>query len=662
VNEKTKQIALVDVPWDTTARPNPALSLLKALLERDGLSTRTYFTNIWLADCMSFSQYESIAAGDVHGFFAEWLFAEVAFPGQLSEPTVKPGEGYEQILHTTPLFYHRAADGYDTKEALESVFGTPEIVPEIVKLRDEYIPKFCRHVCDQVSGHPVVAFSCTLNQLVPALAVARLIKERNPTTKIVLGGVQVEGEMGDEILRIAPWIDAVYKGEAEVAVCGVMRWLLGEDVPLAEEYLSYRDARGALHLATSVALVRDMSCLATPDFSPYFEQAAPYRTRKKNKLRFDGLPLISSRGCWYGEKKHCTFCGLNAEGMVYRERSAEVVLAEVRELSNRYRVRRYFATDNIVPNRYFKTLFPQLAEADLDLEFFYETKANLKREQVAILKRAGVEWIQPGIESFSDHVLEIMRKGVTGLQNVYLLKLCREYEVLPRWNFIWGFPGEVGADYDQQTRWIRAVFHLDPPLSVGRFGLQRFSPFHFDSQRLGVKRKWASKGYSLLFPKSGVDLEKLAFYYDFEYADELTASAVSMADFALAVKVWRKRWSQEPKPVLEYFHGSDYLEVFDGRLAHAPRTLILTGVEMDVLLALDAPTGRRALASALSHRSNEEVDEALAHLERETLLIRDERAFLALPVRSLKRSRSRRRVSDGAPRSLNSPTEEATTC
>jgi hypothetical protein len=135
-----------------------------------------------------------------------------------------------------------------------------------------------------------------------------------------------------------------------------------------------------------------------------------------------------------------------------------------------------------------------------------------------------------------------------------------------------------------------------------------------------------------------------------------------MADFALAVKVWRKRWSQEPKPVLEYFHGSDYLEVFDGRLAHAPRTLILTGVEMDVLLALDAPTGRRALASALSHRSNEEVDEALAHLERETLLIRDERAFLALPVRSLKRSRSRRRVSDGAPRSLNSPTEEATTC
>ena len=74
-------------------------------------------------------------------------------------------------------------------------------------------------------------------------------------------------------------------------------------------------------------------------------------------------------------------------------------------------------------------------------------KANLTREQVRLLADAGVRHIQPGIESLSDHVLALMKKGVTGLRNVQLLKWCKEYGIEVDWNILYGFPGETREDY-----------------------------------------------------------------------------------------------------------------------------------------------------------------------------------------------------------------------
>ena len=72
--------------------------------------------------------------------------------------------------------------------------------------------------------------------------------------------------------------------------------------------------------------------------------------------------------------------------------------------------------------RYIDTLFPRLAESGLQLELFYEVKANLRHDQLVRMHRGGVRQIQPGIESFSDAVLRLMDKGVTGFQNIQLLR------------------------------------------------------------------------------------------------------------------------------------------------------------------------------------------------------------------------------------------------
>ena len=75
--------------------------------------------------------------------------------------------------------------------------------------------------------------------------------------------------------------------------------------------------------------------------------------------------------------------------------------------------------------------------------------------------------MQPGIESLIDDVLKLMRKGVSALHNVQLLKWCKEIGVKPHWNVLWGFPGEPAAEYERLARVVPWLRHLPPPRGFG---------------------------------------------------------------------------------------------------------------------------------------------------------------------------------------------------
>jgi radical SAM superfamily enzyme YgiQ (UPF0313 family) len=82
--------------------------------------------------------------------------------------------------------------------------------------------------------------------------------------------------------------------------------------------------------------------------------------------------------------------------------------------------------DNILDMHYFKDLIPELAKQKLGLDLYYEVKSNLRKEQLRAMRDAGITWIQPGIESFSNDVLGRMKKCVSGIQNIQVLKWCTE--------------------------------------------------------------------------------------------------------------------------------------------------------------------------------------------------------------------------------------------
>src|SRR5262249_21369393 len=122
------------------------------------------------------------------------------------------------------------------------------------------------------------------------------------------------------------------------------------------------------------------------------------------------LSFETSRGCWWGEVSHCTFCGLNGSSMAFRSKSPDRALQDVMHLVRKYRVLDLHAVDNIIDYSYYDTVLPKLASMGSDIHVFYEVKSNLKKKQVQLLRKAGVRRIQPGIESLSTPVLRLMRK------------------------------------------------------------------------------------------------------------------------------------------------------------------------------------------------------------------------------------------------------------
>ena len=49
-----------------------------------------------------------------------------------------------------------------------------------------------------------------------------------------------------------------------------------------------------------------------------------------------------------------------------------------------------------------------------------------------------------------------MRKGVTALQNLRLLKWCAEIGITPAWNLLYGFPGEPARS---TNKWLTRFPH-----------------------------------------------------------------------------------------------------------------------------------------------------------------------------------------------------------
>ncbi len=314
------------------------------------------------------------------------------------------------------------------------------------------------------------------------------------------------------------------------------------------------------------------------------------------------LPFESSRGCWWGEKRQCMFCGLNADGMVYRAKSAARVRSTLQSYLERYSVKRFFATDNNMPRQHFKDLFPDLARRPLEKRplIFYEVRTTPKRHEMRIMSEAGVRYIQPGIESLSTALLKLMRKGCTALQNIHHLKLCRTFFIFPAWNFLVRIPGERMEDYEEQARLIPRIVHLNPPYAgIRLMQLHRFSPY-FDGKGACVSGVLPRAWYEGLFPKQVVDIGEVAYYFDADWKHVVGTTQEDYGFIHRPILEWIGAWKTAVElPGLTYdtldMGGLDLRDTRFGR----DGTWRLSADEARVYRAIEDPASLAALSASL---------------------------------------------------------------
>jgi ribosomal peptide maturation radical SAM protein 1 len=583
-------VLLVSMPFGPLFWPSIGLSLLKAGLEPLGVRTRVRYFTFEFARRIGQPFYTFVADDarlslvDLPG---EWIFSSALFDTPDAEAL--------RYLDEIGRWHGPWAEKTWVKRP------PAPTIEKLLKARGR-AEEFLAGCLDEIerSAPRVVGFTSMFQQHVASLALARRVKARLPHVFIVMGGPNCEGPMGVETVRQFPFVDAVVSGEGDVVFPQLVRRAL-DGQPVGDlPGVRTKDALNRELMpghAPGAPMVRRMDELPYPIYDDYFEQF------HETALTREWKPTIlfeTSRGCWWGERSHCTFCGLNGATMTYRSKSPQRALDELIHLTSQHRGLNVWVVDNILDMKYFQSFLPELARRDLGLNIFYETKANLRKDQVRILRDAGVRRIQPGIESLSDSVLDLMRKGVGALQNIQLLKWAKEFGVELDWNFLWGFPGEDPEEYARMARLVPHLVHLPPPeLALGIL-LDRFSPNFMEPDRFGFTDIAPFPSFNHVYPLPGDVVRNLAYHFTFRYRDDRDVASY-VAPLVKALRAWKRH--HESADLFSVTVGP-HLLLWDLRPGARARLVPLSGIDRALYEACDVAHEVKALVEIAAHAAN----------------------------------------------------------
>jgi ribosomal peptide maturation radical SAM protein 1 len=550
----------------------------------------------------------------------EWFFRGVAFPDAPDN-----SEAYFQRYYPQHTARNRTIKEF--------------VLHKRVGLEAHFQEMIDRYGLDRVD---LVGFTSMFSQNAATLAMARMIKARNPGVVVVVGGANCEAPMGRELLDNAPVLDFVFSGPSLRSFPELVRCLMEGDTAgchRIDGVFSRRNrvqeaggcSTGTLVSLGDVPAVRafghenDINELVEFDYEPFLDRYdAAFPGRERPILLFE-----TSRGCWWGERAHCTFCGLNGSTISYRSMRPEAAFTVFNGLfEHAHRIRELQSVDNILPKSYLTDVLPYL-DVPPNLLMFYEVKADLSEDDFRVLAKARVLRIQPGIEALNTSTLKLMRKGTSVFQNLGFLMNAVRYEILPAWNLLIGFPGEEIEIYEKYYRDLPLFTHLHPPAGVFPVRFDRFSPYFEEAREYGLDLHpldW----YEFTYPFPAESLARFAYYFaDRNYEAQYATNAARMLSrLRERVERWKTLWDEGPRPELRMEVRGGTAWIFDSR-SGAPLEYPVDAEGRQVLEALSTAKKVGALQKELP---GTDVEGQLAALMERGLVFHEGERYLSLIV------------------------------
>jgi len=599
---KTKAV-LVSVPFGPLNFPSIGLTILRDFAKQRGFAVEIDYLGMDFSKQVGVKFYNAISAGypsntDLVG---EFLFSTHFYD--------RKSNAIEEFITE-----HLSLEDGDTRSTLAKKFGDLVFHTEFLdRYRDAItiIPTWVMKSAQNLANRnaDVYGFTSMFQQNLGLLCMARELKKLRPECTVVLGGPNCEYPMGRAIIEEFQFVDFVCSGEGEDAFVSVLEFVESDETSKLHQNIHFRAAHNSCCAITdSATQATNIELLPPPNYDDYFQQLELRTNRNEISPR---VLLETSRGCWWGEKSHCTFCGLNGSSMVFRSKSAEKALSEILQLHEKYPSAPISVVDNIIDYKYFRTLLPLLAQKDIDIELFYETKANLTKAQLSTMRAAGISRIQPGIESLSSSVLHVMRKGVKAMQNICLLKWCIEEGVKPEWNFLWGFPDEDPSAYEAMAVLVQHLQHLQPPNASSRIRLDRFSPLYENREQQPIANVRPYNAYYKVYDVPEARLNDLAYYFCFDYVRQSDVNSYTK-NLAVQIGKWQ---SEHSAAYLIYSATPGGALIFDGRRKDRKKVLHFADPVGDILQICEKPTSIRSLIEKLSkNTSSMQIDDLLGEL------------------------------------------------
>lgn len=586
------KIALVSMPWMSTSFPSIQLAVLAKALGNHGLDCDRFELFLDFAARIGPRAYSVVSGSD--SLCGESVFARCYW-------------GEESV--STP----QSLGSFVSVENAEAFWDA------IYLVANNYLDDLVEQI--EWDRYDIIGFSLTIAQTTASMALAKRIKEKFPGKTIVVGGTSCAGPMGVALLRACPEFDYAVSVEGEEILPRLVDAIRTGGVELA----AFSGVSARVSRETNLPLhSKPNGTLRQPsmrgiDFDPFFQRLSALGLHDKINV---WLPIETSRGCWFGEKSQCKFCGLH-EIMKYRTPDRDEDLVSILTgLQKKYGIDRFFSVDLIMPQQFYNGVLETIAKEGKSWNFFYEIKANVTMNQVQMLASAGVKWIQPGIESLSRRSLQLMSKGSEPYHNIQVLKWCKDLAIRVSWNIIYGLPGEVDEDVFETIRKAKMLFHLEPPSGAGRFQLHRFSPYFDMSKEYGISRVRPRAQATEVIPVADDVLFDMSYQFEFDISSDCISLECETALQAVIAE-WRKTYSDGAFLNAE-FEPSGAGRILDGRVLGGTVEYELDSVESQIIRLTESAVLERDLLSQIARgESAEGVKIVLSKLEQQGFIIRE---------------------------------------
>ena len=301
----------------------------------------------------------------------------------------------------------------------------------------------------------IVGISMMTHSRAGAFRFIKYLEENHPQVKIVIGGMHVSVMYRQLVEHYRNVVCAI--GEGEIT--------LGELVQCWDEEGDLNNVAGIAfydHKKEEVVVTEERGLIDDLDILPF---------PKHELFLWEGKTiagLLTSRGCPY----KCNFCVLDAASRrKVRCRSAKNIVDEIEQILERHpSINTVWIHDDafmIIKDRTIE-FCEEMIRRGVKTQLICSARFRpISRQVVMLMRDAGFIQVMFGLESGSEPVMKLMKKGLTQKAVRHAMKLFAETGIKPTAFLISGLPGETHEtiaetiDFVQELQYLHYLYYDD---------------------------------------------------------------------------------------------------------------------------------------------------------------------------------------------------------
>ena len=290
-----------------------------------------------------------------------------------------------------------------------------------------------------------------------AMKIGELMREHLPHIKIVWGGSGLD--FGVQTFKEMNYMDHYINGDGENSI-----------VELLKGNLSYRGID-----KWESNQIRDLDSVLLPNYDDI-------NWEEYHQIDYFKKPvyITGSRGC----VKRCTFCNVYDIWPDYLFRTGESIAKEIIFVKEKYDRYNFKFTDSLINGsmKAFNGLLTELIEyRKTNTDFAWQSQWIIRSKSLIPendlkhyerMKNSGCNWLDIGLESFSQHVRFHMGKKITDTDVWWCLELLQRFQIPHVLLMIVGYPTETEEDHQYTLQSVRKIFEM---------GWNKYTKFSFSN-------------------------------------------------------------------------------------------------------------------------------------------------------------------------------------